>query len=155
MDAIKGNSLKEKIGIQYEPYSLKIEEGKIKEFAAAIGDDNPIYYSEVEAKKQGYKGIPIPLTFLQVVDLWGGPDFQEKVQILQLNPVKVLHGEQEYEFIDDIYAGDILSVTATVIDVVVKEGSSGGMDLITTENKYINQNGELVAISRQVTIQRH
>lgn len=147
--------IKEKVGLEYEPYSLKVEEGKIKEFAAAIGDTNPIYYEIVEAKKAGYQGIPIPLTFLQVIDMWGGPNFQEKVKKLNLNPVKVLHGEQEYEFIKDIYAGDILNVTSKVVSVDVKKGNTGGMDLITTKNNYVNQKGELVAISKQVTIQRH
>lgn len=143
------------IGLEYEPYSLEIEKGKIKEFVAAIGDDNPIYYDLEEAKKQGFKGIPIPITFLQIVDLWGGYSFQEKVEKLKLNPEKILHGEQEYELFRDIYAGDILTVNAKVIDAKVKMGSNGTMDLITTEHRYVNQNNELVAISRNVTVHRH
>ncbi|WP_085993062.1 FAS1-like dehydratase domain-containing protein [Oceanobacillus senegalensis] len=148
-------NVKDLIGVQYEPYTMEIEKGKVREFAEAIGEDNPIYYDLESAKKEGFKGIPIPLTFLTSVDFWAGPSFEEKVKKLQINPVKVLHGEQEYEFIGDIYVGDVLSVESKVVDVVVKQGSSGGMNLITTENKYFNLNGELVAKSKGVTIERH
>jgi acyl dehydratase len=147
--------VKELIGLEYEPYSFEIEKGKIKEFAAAIGDENPIYYDLEAAQKEGFTRIPIPFTFLQVVDLWGGYSFQEKVEKLKLNPVNILHGEQEYELVGEIYAGDILTVTAKVTNVDVKTGSTGGMDLITTENRYVNQKGELVAISKGVTVHRH
>lgn len=147
--------MKELIGLEYEPYSFEIEKGKIKELAAAIGDDNPIYQSKEAAQEAGFEDVPIPLTYLQVVDTWGGYSFDEKMKILKLNPVKILHGEQEYEHLLDIYPGDVLTVNSKVIDVKVKKGSSGGMDLITTENRYKNQRGELAAISRNTTVHRH
>ncbi|QQK76425.1 MaoC family dehydratase N-terminal domain-containing protein [Salicibibacter cibarius] len=143
------------IGLELEPYHFDVEKGKIKELAMAIGDDNPIYFSEDAAKKEGFEGIPIPLTFLQAIDLWGGYTFDKKVEVLDINPVKVLHGEQEYEIIGDIYAGDHVTVTSKVIDVRVKEGASGGMNLITTENIYTNQHDKKVAIARSTTIERH
>ncbi len=149
------SNVKELIGLEYEPYSFEIEKGKIKELAAAIGDDNPIYQSKEAAQEAGFDDVPIPLTFLQVVDTWGGYSFDEKMKILKLNPVKILHGEQEYEHLLDIYPGDVLTVNSKVIDVKVKKGASGGMDLIKTENRYKNQRGELAAISRNTTVHRH
>ncbi|WP_249869691.1 MaoC family dehydratase N-terminal domain-containing protein [Oceanobacillus saliphilus] len=149
------SNVKELIGIEYDPYSFEVEKGKIKEFAMAIGDDNPIYYNLESAQIEGFKRIPIPLTYLTVIDLWGGYGFQEKMEKLKLNVTNILHGEQEYEFLKDVYAGDILTVTAKVTKVETKKGTLGGMDLITTESKYTNQNGELVAISKNVLIQLH
>jgi acyl dehydratase len=149
------SNVKELVGLEYDSYSFEIEKGKIREFAAAIGDDNPIYYDVEAAKKEGFENIPIPLTFLQVVDLWGGYTFQDKVEKLKLNPVKILHGEQVYELVEEVYAGDILTVSAKITDVNIKKGSSGGMDLITTEHRYVNQHNALVAISRNTTVHRH
>ena len=148
-------NVKDLIGLEFDPYSFEIEKGKIKELVAAIGDENPIYYSIEAAREAGFEGIPVPLTFLQVIDTWGGYSFQEKMQKLKLNPVKILHGEQEYEFFNTIYAGDVLTVSSKVINVEVKQGSTGGMDLITTENRYRNQKDELVAIARNTTVHRH
>jgi acyl dehydratase len=90
-----------------------------------------------------------------VIDLWGGYSFEQKCQMLNLNPVKILHGEQGYHFIKTIYAGDNLTVSGKVADVKVKQGSSGGMNLITLEFEYRNQFNDLVARSRNVTIERH
>lgn len=147
--------LKDKIGLVLKPYSLEVEKGKIKEFAIAIGDDNPIYYSLEAAMAAGYEGIPIPLTFLQVIDSFGGYGSDELMEKLNLNRVKILHGEQEYEYFMDVYAGDTLSVVSKVTNVETKLGKSGGMDLVTTENEYRNQEGDLVAISRRVLVHRH
>ena len=143
------------IGLEFDPYTFEVEKGKIKEFATAIGDDNPIYFDELVAKEKGYDGIPIPLTFLTVVDCFGGLDFQQKIDFLKLNPLKVLHGEQKYEFVKGISAGDVLTVSGKVTDAKTKEGSTGKMDILTTENQYINQWNELVALSREVIIHRH
>ncbi|RLL46867.1 MaoC family dehydratase [Oceanobacillus piezotolerans] len=147
--------VKNLIGMEMEPYTFKVEQGKIREFVQAIGDSNPIYYDIESAKREGFENIPIPLTFLTAVEFWGGDNFLEHLSNFQVNPVRVVHGEQEYDLIQDIYAGDILTVTLKVVNVVVKHGSTGGMDLITTENKYKNQKNELVAISKGVTIHRH
>src|SRR3954451_11125008 len=98
------SSVKELIGLELPPYTYTVERGKIREFALAIGDPNPIYYDEEAARYEGYEGIPIPLTFLQSIDLWGGYSFDQKCQILNLNPVKILHGEQEYSHLKPIYA---------------------------------------------------
>ncbi|WP_223593518.1 MaoC family dehydratase N-terminal domain-containing protein [Neobacillus bataviensis] len=143
------------LGIELEPYSMSVEKGKIKELAKAIGDDNPIFFSMEAAKAAGYEGIPVPLTFLQVIDYHGGYGFQEKMAELKLNPEKILHGEQEYEYLGDIYAGDELQVTSKIIRADTKIGSSGGMDFITEETRYTNQNGELVAIAKITLIHRH
>ncbi|MEG0383539.1 MAG: MaoC family dehydratase N-terminal domain-containing protein [Solibacillus sp.] len=142
------------IGMEFDPYTLAVEQGKIRELALAIGDDNPIYYSLEEAKKEGYKGIPIPPTFFQVVDLWGGLGTTDKMAKLKLNLLRVLHGQQEYEYLGDIVAGDVLFVTSKVVDVVTKTGGSGVMELVTSENRYRNQHDELVAISRNTIVHR-
>ena len=149
------SDVKDLLGLELEPYSMAVEKGKIKELAIAIGDDNPIYYSLEAAKEAGYDGIPVPLTFLQVIEYHGGYGFQEKMEVLKLNPLKVLHGDQEYEYLGDIYAGDELYVTSKIIRADSKIGSSGALDFITEESRFTNQKGELVAISRITLIHRH
>jgi acyl dehydratase len=149
------SNVKELIGLEFTPYSMAVEKGKIKELARALGDDNPIYFDLEAAKKEGYDGIPIPPTFFQIIDLWGGMGSVEKVEKLKLNLARVLHGQQQYEYLGDIVAGDVLSVTSKVVHAETKTGSTGAMDLITTENQYRNQRGELVAIARNTLVHRH
>jgi acyl dehydratase len=149
-------SVKEFVGLEFTPYSYDVEKGKIRELVKAIGDDNPIYTSLEAAKEAGYEGIPVPLTYLQIIDSFGGYGFEEKMQKLKgLNPVKILHGEQEYEYLAPIYAGDTLTVTNKCVGADTKTGSSGGMDFLTFENCYTNQKGQLVAIARSTLVHRH
>lgn len=149
------SNVKDLIGLEFEPYSMAVEKGKIKELALAIGDDNPIYYDLEAAKKEGYDNIPVPPTFLQVIDLWGGLGSTEKVEKLGFKLTRVLHGQQAYEYLGDIVAGDILSVTSKLVEAETKTGSTGAMDIVVTENQYRNQRRKLVAITRNTLIHRH
>jgi len=54
---------KDIIGQKLKSYTIQVEKGKIREFCMAIGETNPIFFSEEEAKKAGYEGIPFLLRF--------------------------------------------------------------------------------------------
>ncbi|NGQ93592.1 MaoC family dehydratase [Brevibacillus sp. SYP-B805] len=142
------------IGYEFEPYRFVVERGKIREFALAIEDDNPIYVDRAAAAAAGFSDVTIPPTFPTVIDMWGGPDFFALVEALQLDLLKVLHGEQEYEYLGDIYPGDEIQARTRVADAKTKAGTSGGMHLITLETRYANQRGETVLISRSTIVER-
>ncbi|BCJ86132.1 MaoC family dehydratase N-terminal domain-containing protein [Effusibacillus dendaii] len=143
------------IGKQFEPFTFAIERGKIREFAMAIGDGNPIYYDRLRAEQEGFADSPIPPTYATVIEMWGGTDFFEMTKALDINPLKVLHGEQEYEYLGDIYPGDQITGRTTVKNAVSKASGSGGMNLFTLETEYTNQAGEKVLVARSVIIERH
>lgn len=143
--------LASKVGITFAPIRFVVERGKIREFAMAIGDDNPLYYSLDAAQAAGFHDIPIPPTFATAIDMWGGADFFELMRVLELNPGKVLHGEQAYEYIKDVCAGDEVSGQTRVIAAETKSG----MNLLTLETQFFNQDGELAFKSRSVVIERH
>jgi len=64
------------IGKKGEPVTMHVERGKIREFARAIKDDDPLYFDEAYATRAA-GGIMPPVTFLQTVNHWddgrGGP----------------------------------------------------------------------------------
>jgi acyl dehydratase len=140
-----------KVGMVFEPYTFVVERGKIREFALAIGDDNPIYHSKEEAVSQGFRDVPLPPTFATVIDLWAGSDFEELAAALELNPLKVLHGEQEYQYLGVVYAGDEITGKSKVISAVAKKG----MNMFTLETVYFNQREERVLVARSTIIERH
>ena len=73
---------------------------------------------------------------------------------LKLDLKRVLHGEQEYEYLKPIYAGDILTAVTKVSDVYEKEGSRGGtMTFIVIDTEFTNQNGEKVAVARNAILE--
>lgn len=144
------NALKEKIGLHFEPFTFTVERGKIKEFAMAIGDDNPIYYDVKEAIKAGHRDIPIPPTFATCIEMWAGANFDQLMEKLELNPLKVLHGEQAYEYLEEVCAGDILHGRTFVKHVESKKN----MVFITLQTDFTNEDGKKVLMATSTIIER-
>jgi len=138
------------IGRKGEPVAMHVERGKIREFARAIKDDDPLYVDEAHAGREA-GGIMPPITFLQTVSHWD--DGRGRARI-PFDLKRVLHGEQEYEFLAPIHAGDVLTAVSTVVDIYEKPGKRGGsMNFAVTETEYRNQQGTLVARARATTIE--
>ena len=57
------------IGRKGEPVTMHVERGKIREFARAIKDDDPLYFDEAHAAREA-GGIMPPVTFLQTASHW-------------------------------------------------------------------------------------
>ncbi|USK72149.1 FAS1-like dehydratase domain-containing protein [Peribacillus asahii] len=136
---ILSTGLKEKIGMKLETYTFKVEEGKIKELALAIGD----------LREEYLNGEAVLPTFPTVIDFWGGG--ASTSDLLGLNVKKVLHGEQEYEYLGEIKPGDEITVTGVVEKVYTK----AAMNFVILKKEFVNQSGETVLISRSTVIERH
>jgi len=138
------------LGFTARPVVMPIERGKIREFARAIKDDNPIYFDEEYAKRE-VGGIMPPPTFLITLALW---EEQEARKRLKLDYKRLLHGEQEYEFFAPIYAGDTLTAVTKITNIFDKAGSRGGqMTFAVLETEFTNQRGEKVALGRMTLIE--
>jgi acyl dehydratase len=139
----------EKKGYTFAPYSGKVEAGKIRELSLAVGDDNPIYLDEEKAKEEGFDAIPIQPTFMEAIDMWYGASFEDLMEQLEIDPKKLLHGEQEYEYFAPICAGDTIHAETKVTDVKTKRN---GMAFYTLETEYRNQENEKVMTARMMLV---
>jgi hypothetical protein len=131
--------LEEKVGLKLETYTFRIEKGKIKELALAIGD----------LKEEYLTGESVPPTFPTVIDFWGGGS--SSAELLNLNMKKVLHGEQEYEYFKEIKPDEEI----TVQGIIEKAYTKASMNFFVIRKDYLNQQGETVLISRSTIIERH
>ncbi len=138
------------VGKEISRFRFTVERGKIRELALAIGDDNPLYTDPGYARSQGYRDVIAPPTFGTVIDFWGGRDFTAMCDKLQMNPVKVLHGEQEYRYYGEIYPGDEIEASCVLQNIVDK----GKMHIFLLETTYRNQAGATVLVARSTTIER-
>ncbi len=146
--------LRQKEGMELPGYSFVVERGKIREFVQAIGDPNPVYREKEAAVKEGYRDVIAPPTFGICIDMWGGPGFEELCKGLELNPLMVLHGEQEYEYFQEINPGDEITARPKLARVFQKEGRSGKMNIIILETTYFNQRNEKVLLGRATIVER-
>lgn len=141
---------KSDIGKVGKPVTIRIEAGKIREFARSIKDPNPLYRDENVAKAE-IGGVMPPPTFLMTLAHW---DEGEGRPHVQMDLRRVLHGEQEFEYLKPIYAGDVLTAVTKVTNVFEKSGGRGGtMTFVVMDTEFTNQQGEQVAIARSTTIE--
>src|SRR3954469_491977 len=95
------------------PYGVGRE--KIREFADAINDPNPVYRDRAAARALGHPDVIAPPTFPIILTLPAGgqiirdPDFG-------IDYSRVVHGEQRFVHHRPVTAGDVLQVVVTVDD---------------------------------------
>jgi acyl dehydratase len=141
-----------KIGYEFPSFSVDIEKGRLKFFAKAIGEANPIYIDEQAAIEAGFKALPAPPTFMMSVDL-DGPEFLPMLRLLDMDLGRVLHGAQDFEYLGQIYAGDTITQTSKIQNMFDKKG--GALEFIVLESTYTNQDGELVGKAQQTIVYRN
>lgn len=129
------------------PYEVGRE--KIREFADAIGDDNPVYRDQAAAKALGYADVIAPPTFPIVMSMRAASQVIADPEF-GLDYSKVVHGEQRFSYSRPVQAGDVLQVTVRVESVRVAAGN----DLITTRGDITTVDGELVVTAYSTLVAR-
>jgi hypothetical protein len=129
------------IGDVIEEWEFRVEAGKVREFGRAVHD---IHAEDSEIA---------PPTFPVVA----AADFVERLitTILGLDRSRTVHGEQTYEFVEPIKAGDILRCRARLIGDEIKAGRRGGtMRVVATEVEYVSAGGRVVCRETMKSIEK-
>jgi acyl dehydratase len=129
------------------PYEVGRE--KIREFAEAIGDPNPVYRSQAAAKELGYDDVIAPPTFAIVLTLKAGHQVIRDPD-LGVDYSRVVHGDQRFVHLRPIRAGDLLQVVVTVADI----RAAAGNDLVSTRSDVSTDAGELVTTAYSTIVVR-
>lgn len=140
------------IGHELGSSRLPIERSRVKYFAKAIGETDPVYTDEAAARDAGYADLPAPPTFLFAAELDSGVLFS-LFDLLGVPLGKVLHGEQRFEYLAPVVAGDTVTVRSRIADLYDKK--NGALEFIEIESQAVNQHGTPLARLRSVTIVRH
>ena len=140
------------IGHTFPPYSVDVEKGRLKFFAKAIGQDDPVYSDEAAARAAGHPGLPVPPTFLFCLEM-DAPNPGAMKELLDIPVPKVLHGEQRFRYRSMAYAGDTLTFQQRIADIYSKKG--GLLEFVVRETRVTNQHGQHVADLHGITVVRH
>jgi len=140
------------IGYELPPSVLPIERTRLRFFAKAIGETDPVYTDEAAARQAGYPDLPAPPTFLFAAELDSGASDALLTQ-LQLPLAKLLHGEQGFTYHAPACVGDTITVRSRIEDIYDKK--NGALEFVVKTARATNQHGELVAELRTVIVCRH
>ena len=142
-----------KIGQSFPPFLIEVGRSKIHELALAIGDNNPVYHSREAAQAAGYKDVPLYPTAPTIFNFWGNVDQWNQLRSVGISVERILHREEEFEYLAPIYPDDTLTGVTTVISgktLKARDGSS--MDILTTETLYTNQDQQHVLSAKTVIV---
>ena len=130
------------IGFKTPPFSVEVEKGRLRLFAKAIGELDPIYSDETAALAAGFRSLPVPPTFLFCLEM-ERPDAYDWCEELNVPLARVLHGEQAFTYYGAAYAGDLLTFSSEIVDIYDKK--NGTLEFIVRKNTITNQQNEQIA----------
>ena len=138
------------VGRQYPPTPpYEVGREKIREFAAAIGDENPAYRDRAAAEALGHPDVVAPPTFPIVLSMHAA---QQVVfdPGLGLDYSRVVHGEQRFVHSRPVCAGDLLTVVVHVDNI----RTAAGNDILTTRGEISTTDGEHVCTAYSTLVAR-
>jgi acyl dehydratase len=137
------------VGKEYPAIHYEVGREKLREFALAVDEHDPVYHDEAAARAAGHPDIPAVPTFPVVLSFKAGalvyadPD-------LGLDYSRVVHGEQQFVYQRPIRAGDRLVAVGQVAGAETK----GSHELLTIKTTIATEAGEPVCEATSLLISR-
>ena len=108
-------------GKAFPAFEYEVGREKIREFAYAVGEDNPVYFDREAARVAGFRDVPAPPMFAVVYSGGAmGPAILDPE--VGINFMAMVHGGQEFVWGDPVCSGDTISTTVEVEDIFEKVG---------------------------------
>jgi acyl dehydratase len=128
------------VGKTYPPTSYAVGREKVREFAAAVGEENPLHNDLDAAREAGYADVVAPPMFAVVFSgrAMAPALFDPEVGI---DFSRMVHGGQEFAWHAPVVAGDEITTEAEFAG----HAKRGDLNVFTFTSRSVNQDGELVS----------
>ena len=117
-------------GVATPPLTMTIDRSRLRLFAKATGQTDPVYTDADAAREAGHRDLLIPPTFLFGVEL-ERPEPFAWLTVHGVDMGQVLHGSQSFDYLAPVFAGDTVTASSAITDVQVKKG--GALTLVERE----------------------
>jgi len=110
-----------KIGKTYSPFTYDVGLEKIREYANAVGESNPVHHDRAAAREAGFRDVVAPPMFAVVYSAGAmGPAVLDPE--IGINLMMMLHGSQEFVWGEPVCAGDAITTRVEVKDIREQDG---------------------------------
>ena len=139
----------EAVGKSYPPTLYAVGREKVKEYALATGETNPLHLDHEAARAAGYADVVAPPMFAVVYcsPAMGPALFDPEIGI---NFALLVHGGQEFKWGPLVVAGDEIETTVSVKSISERAGN----EFYVFESVSTNQRGETVCTGTWTNIVR-
>ena len=129
---------KDAVGKQWQPVTYEVGLEKIREYARAVGELNPVHLDREAALAAGFRDVVAPPMFCVVYSAPAmGPAVLDPE--VGINLAAMVHGSQEFVWGEPVCAGDVITTQPRLADVYEKDGR--GFYVCTSEST--NADGKL------------
>jgi acyl dehydratase len=137
------------VGKVFPPVRYAVGREKVREYANAVGETNPVHLDVEAARAAGYADLVAPPMFAVV---YSAPAMAPAVldPEVGINLALMVHGGQEFVWGTPVVAGDEIATTASVKDISERDGRG----FYVFETVSTNQDGETVATGTWTNIVR-
>jgi acyl dehydratase len=124
-------------GKEWPSAEYEVGREKIREYARAVGEANPIHHDPEAAREAGFRNVVAPPMFCVVYSAPAmGPAILDPE--VGINLAAMVHGGQEFEWGEPVCAGDVVTTTPRLADLYEKDG----MSFYVFESVSVNQDGQ-------------
>jgi acyl dehydratase len=140
------------LGRRYGPYRFEVGLERIRDFVAAVGggvpgrvfsspppDPHPFTWDEAGARASRHRGLIAPPAFATAFAIQPFAVACSDPE-LAVNVLRLVHGEQEFEFFDVIRPGDVIETVGEITRIQER----GNLDFLEVTTTSTNQHGRLV-----------
>jgi acyl dehydratase len=127
------------VGKEWPGSTYQVGREKIKEYASAVGIDNPVHFDVEAARAAGFRDVVAPPMFAVV---YSSPAMAPAIldPEVELNFAAMVHGGQEFEWDEPACSGDEVTTTAKCLSIEEKDGKG----FYVFETNSVNQDGAQV-----------
>ncbi|HEU4658424.1 MAG TPA: MaoC family dehydratase N-terminal domain-containing protein [Capillimicrobium sp.] len=131
----------EAIGKTYPPTTYAVGREKIREYAHAVGETNPLHLDVEAARAAGFADVVAPPMFAVV---YSAPAVMPVLfdPEVGMDFARMVHGGQEFTWGELVVAGDEITTTVSVRDIHERAGNG----FYVFEARSVNQDGAEVCL---------
>ena len=137
------------VGKSYPPTTYAVGREKVKEYALAVGETNPLHLDQKAARAAGFVDVVAPPMFAVV---YSAPAMAPAIfdPDVGLNFALMVHGGQEFRWGPVVVAGDEIQTTVTVKSIDERDGRAN----YVFESVSRNQRDDTVCVGTWTNIVR-
>ena len=136
-------------GKRWGPATYVVGREKVREYARAVGETNPLHLDPEAARAAGHADVVAPPMFAVVYTSPAiGPAMLDPE--VGMDFARMVHGGQEFAWGPLVVAGDEITTEVELADV----SERGGMGFYTFESRSDNERGERVCTGKWTCIVR-
>ena len=137
------------VGKSYPETTYAVGREKIREYAYATGETNPLHLDAGAARAAGYRDVVAPPMFAVV---YAAPAVAPAIfdPEVGIDFARMVHGGQEFKWGPLVIAGDEISTTVSVKEISKRES----MSFYVFESVSTNQDGDTVCVGTWTNIVR-